>query len=126
MAKPLLPTVGTSPGRAPAGVHPEVWRLRLAVVAAREALPYATAEARLLDGLRWWLQAASSGRTAADRRLGASGPAWAEALVLVSAIAAVCSPATRTLLAPWVVRVAAAGAPAPTPGAGLDFRPFGG
>jgi hypothetical protein len=124
------PTVGTGgAARAPRGTHPEVWRLVCAVASAREALPYSTAEARLLDGLRWWLSSAARGAApgGAGGRLTPTGPAWAQALVLVSAVAAVAGPATRTLLAPWTVAVASAGAPAPSPtsAGGVDFRPFG-
>lgn len=111
--------------RAPAGVHPETWRLRCALITARDRVPFATAEARLLDGLCWFVKAAAKGATcdpAADgRRLAPGGPGWAGAVAAVGAVARVCSAETQVLLAPWCGPAGAASG-----AAGVDFRPFGG
>ncbi len=111
--------------RAPPGVHPETWRLRCALITARDRVPFATAEARLLDGLCWFVKAAAKGATcdpAADgRRLAPGGPGWAGAVAAVGAVARVCSAETQVLLAPWCGGAAAGAATG-----GVDFRPFGG
>jgi hypothetical protein len=114
---------GTFAGlRTPRGVHPETWRLYAACVTARDRVPYSSAEARLLDGLVWYVKHA--GRTAP--RLTPAGPAWADALALVAAVCRVCSVDTQALLAPWARQAPSAPGVAPPVTAGVDFRPFGG
>jgi hypothetical protein len=78
-----------------------------ALLVARERLPYADAEARLLDGLQRWV--ALEAKAAGEGRLRAVGARWAAVVGAVSAVARLCSPEAQTLLAPWAV--AGAGAP---------------
>lgn len=103
---PTRPTAGR--GRpVPKGADPAVWALAEALLVARERLPYATAEARLLDGLQRWV--ALEAKAPGEARLRAVGARWAAVVGAVSAVARLCSPEAQALLAPW----AAAGAGAP-------------
>lgn len=95
--------------RCPRGVHPEVHRLSTALLGARERLPYATAEARLLDGLQRWVRLESTS-PAAGVSLAPVGPRWAAVLAAVRAVARLCSAESAGLLAPWVVQDHGAGA----------------
>lgn len=117
------PTVGEG-RRAPRGVHPEPWRLAETLLAARSRLPYATAEARLLDGLQRWV-ALESKAPADGHALAPVGPRWALVLAAVTATARLCSAETQTMLAPWT----GGGATAPTAGvsphAAVAFHAFG-
>lgn len=115
--------------RVPRGVNPAVFRLYLALAQARGRLAYATAEARLLDGLARYVRlecgASSTGVPLTD-----VGPRWAELLGAVAATARLCSAESQALLAPWTVLVGGVGggaAPAPgvSPHAGIDFRAYG-
>jgi hypothetical protein len=103
-----------SPTRVPKGWAPEVWRLRCALLAARERLPYASANARLLDGVERWVKLQGRGKAPA-------GPWWATCCALAKAAAwATDDPATQAILAPWAGLVDVA------PVAGSGFRPLGG
>jgi hypothetical protein len=126
---PVPAGLGPSRGRPRGRAHPETWRLRDVVLAARERLPFATAEARLLDGLRWFVEREARAVPALSP---ASGVRWAQTLALVSAVHDVCSPETQALLLPWSRAVTGHG-PAPAPGAvpahpadggGLDLAPW--
>jgi len=98
----------------PRGWAAPVWALRVALLTARARLPYATAGARLLDGVERWVRMSGRGRAA-------SGPWWAHAVALTAAAAAaVDDPPTSAILAPWV------GLAVPAPVAGTGFRPLGG
>lgn len=95
---------------------PEAWRLRCAVVTARQALPYASADARLLDGVDKWLLWTGRGKPV-------PGPWWALALRLVAAMTpCLADPGAGRLVAPWCHGGGVAPADA-GPGA---FRPLGG
>src|SRR6476660_1320202 len=84
------------PDRPRRGWAPEAWRLRCALRAARERLPYATTDARLLDGVERWVLGTGLGRPV-------PGPWWALALALVTAAArCLADAASRRLVAPWV------------------------
>ena len=100
----------------PRGWAPEAWRLRCAVVVARQSLPYHTADARLLDGVDKWLLWTGKGKPV-------PGPWWTVACGLVSAVYPALADATaRALIAPWG-RGAAGAAPADAGPGG--FRPLG-
>lgn len=90
--------------------------MRMALLAARERLPYASANARLLDGVERWVRIGGRGRAAA-------GPWWATAVALVAAAAAAVDPDTALVLAPWVGLVAYA---APAVAGATAWRPIGG
>lgn len=102
------------PSRPPRYWAPEAWRLRCAVVAARQALPYHTADARLLDGVDKWLLWTGKGKPV-------PGPWWALACALARAMAPCLSDVgAGRLLAPWSQGDG-------VPGAEPDgFRPLGG
>lgn len=102
------------PARPTKGWHPDVWGLRCALWAAAVRKPYATAEARALDGAARWI--ALSGRNKAP-----SGPWWTRTLALAQAAAA-CAQCGETdaLLAPWLSRIQPGGVVAQS-----GFRPFG-
>jgi hypothetical protein len=88
--------------------------MRCAVCIARQALPYASADARLLDGVDKWLLWTGKGKPV-------PGPWWALGCALTSAMAACLSDAgARRLVAPWV---SGDGIPAAEPN---GFRPLGG
>lgn len=94
------PTAG-APRRTPRGVHPETWRLSEALLAARSRLPYASAEARLLDGVQRFVQL--DARAPVDGvSLTPTGPRWAAVLRLLAAVAPLVSDGSRAILAPWV------------------------
>lgn len=94
------PTVGGS-RPVPRGVDPEVWRLSQTLLAARQRLPYATAEARLLDGVQRWVQL--DARVPVDGvSLTPTGPRWAAVLALLAAVAPLVSDESRRMLAPWL------------------------
>jgi len=121
---------GADPTRPPRGVDATAWRLRCALRDAVARLPYATAEARLLDGLERWVKLAlTPGQTAPGApALVSTGPAWAAVLYAVAASAALVSEDSRALLAPWLALVPA---PPRAPGAGAagaaaDFHPLAG
>ncbi len=109
------------PDRPPRHTDPVVWRLRCALLSARERLPYASAEARLLDGLERYVKfAARPGLAPLDggAALRSTGPAWAAVLTAVAAAAELCGPEARGLLAPWTVLV-------PTPARAPGVAPAG-
>lgn len=117
-------TAGSDGGRrAPRGVHPEPWRLSETLLAARSRLPYATAEARLLDGLQRWL-ALECRVPVGGVSLAPSGPRWAHVLAAVTAVARLCSDDTQRLLAPWVTPGPAAPVAGVSPHAGVAFEPY--
>lgn len=118
-------TAGVYPGRrAPRGVHPTVWALSEGLLAARSRLPYATAEARLLDGLQRWV-ALEAKIPASGVSLSPAGPRWAQVLAAVVAVARLCSDETRAMLAPWAADAGPAGAVAGvSPHAGVTFAIF--
>lgn len=92
--------VGTT-RRVPRGVHPETWRLAEALLLAVQRLPYATAEARLLDGVQRFVRLEA--RAPVDGvSLTPTGPRWAAVLRVVAAVAPLVSEDSRRLLAPWV------------------------
>jgi hypothetical protein len=105
---------GRSPDGTPKGWNPDVWALRMALLTARERLPYASANARLLDGVDRWVRLSGRGRPPA-------GPWWARTCVLVRAVAeALEDRHTAALLAPWSGLVVSSDVAAPN-----GFRPFG-
>ncbi len=81
--------------------HPEVWRLSEALLAARQRLPYASPEARLLDGLQRWVQL-EGGAPDPAARLQPTTPRWDGVLALVLATARLVSEPSRRMLAPWL------------------------
>lgn len=105
-------TVGSVMRPVPRGVHPDVWRLSETLLAARRRLPYASGEARLIDGVQRFIQL--DARVPVDGvSLTPTGPRWAAVLALVSAVAPLVSDDSRRMLAPWVGAAASApGAPA--------------
>lgn len=79
-------------------------------------LPYASADARLLDGFEKWLGWRGKGQPV-------PGPQWALACALASAVgSALADPVAARLLAPWARREAVPSGDAP----GDAFRPLGG
>ena len=103
------------PARPPRGWAPEAWRLRCAVVTARQALPYASADARLLDGVDKWLLWTGKGKPV-------PGPWWGLACALTAACHSCLADAGAVrLVAPWVQHGAVPSGDA-GPGA---FRPLG-
>jgi len=79
-------------------------------------LPYASADARLLDGLEKWMGWTGKGQPV-------PGPWWALALRLVAAVVpALADPASALLVAPWA-RDGGSGQADAGPG---EFRPLGG
>lgn len=72
--------------RVPRGVHPETWRLRCALLRAREARPYSSADARLLDGVERYVRFECTS-PAGGVALAPVGPRWAAVLALVAATA---------------------------------------
>lgn len=107
-----------SPTKRPRYVDPEVWALIVVLRQARDRLPFAAAEARLVDGVHRFVRTeavAGSGSTEDAVFLRAEGPRWAAVLSLVTAVARVCSEPTRRLLAPWCPG-GVAPSPAPAPG----------
>ena len=82
---------------------------------ARQALPYASADARLLDGVDKWLLWTGKGKPV-------PGPWWGLACGLIAAShPCLASQAAARLVAPWARREAAPSGDA-GPGA---FRPLG-
>lgn len=86
--RPATPIGSAPPTRAgprvPRGVHPETWRLRCALLRAREARPYASADARLLDGVERYVRFECTS-PAGGSALAPVGPRWAAVLALVEA-----------------------------------------
>lgn len=89
--RPIPPSLrqgGSTPSpagpRVPRGVHPETWRLRHALLRAREARPYASADARLLDGVERYVRFECTS-PAGGVSLAPVGPRWAAVLALVAA-----------------------------------------
>lgn len=125
--RPSAATQGAGDGQRarPAKADPQVWRLVEALSVAMKRLPYATAEARLLDGVGRWLSLEARGLGAGGPvRLQPHGPRWAAVLALVTASARLCSDEAQALLAPWTTGVAGApGAPGVSPhaAAAADF-----
>lgn len=113
MTRAVGATAGAQP-RPPRGWDPGVWALRVALCTAVARLPYASANARLLDGVERWVRLGGRGRAAA-------GPWWGHAVALTAAAVAACDdPPTTALLAPWV------GLAGVRPGAAASaFRPLG-
>jgi len=113
---PTARAQSADPDHPPKGWHPDVWRFRCALVMATARRPYATAEARALDGAARWV--GLSGRYRAP-----TGDWWRKSLALAKA-AADCAGdlETQALLAPWTARLQANGAAGP---AASTFRPFG-
>lgn len=102
------------PARPPRYWAPEAWRLYCAVTDARQRLAYATADARLLDGVEKWLVLQGKGKPV-------PGPWWSLAVALTAqAWACLSDEPSRRLLAPWA-RPGAGPAPAD-----VGFRPLGG
>lgn len=106
---------GLDPARPPRHWAPEAWRLRCAIATARQSLPYATADARLLDGVEKWLLWTGKGKAV-------PGPWWALALALVAAMhPCLADAAAARLVAPWARETGVPGGDA-----GPDaFRPLG-
>lgn len=95
------PTVGTDGRPVPRGVHPETWRLSETLLAARRRLPYASGEARLLDGVQRFVQL--DARVPVDGvSLTPTGPRWAAVMRLLAAVAPLVSEDSRRMLAPWL------------------------
>lgn len=107
--------------RIPRGVHPAPWRLALALRAAVAVLPYASAEARLLDGLARYVRLECTA-PASGRPLTPARPAdrWADVLAAVAAVGGLVGPAARRVLAEWL---APGGQVGTAPGAGAGFVP---
>lgn len=113
--------------KKPRHVDPEVWALVLALTQARDSVPYATAEARLLDGLARWVRQAATGTLAPDGVvLAPRGPVWASVLAAVGATARLCGEGTRRLLGPWLGPSPSGAAPtagvSPARAAAADFQ----
>lgn len=107
-------SVSRDPARPPRHWAPEAHRLRCAVYDAYTRLPYASADARLLDGVEKWLGWTGKGQPV-------PGPWWNTATHLVSAVHPALADATaKALVRPWCVEPGAAPA---EPG---GFRPLGG
>lgn len=104
-------TVGAASARpVPRGVHPDVWALSEALLAARRRLPYASGEARLLDGAQRFVQL--DARVPVDGvSLTPTGPRWGAVLRLLAAIGPLVSDGSRRMLAPWLGGVAGPGVP---------------
>lgn len=100
--------------RVPRGVHPAVWALYDALEGARRRLPYATAEARLVDGLARWVRLECTA-PAGGTPLAPVGARWAAVLTAVSAVARLVSPSTAALLAPWAAGAGPVGAAGVSP-----------
>jgi hypothetical protein len=105
------------PARPPRHWAPEAWRLRCAVYDAMVRLPYASADARLLDGYEKWLGWRGKGQPV-------PGPWWALACALASAVwGGLEDTVSARLVAPWGRH----GATVPGADAGPgEFRPLGG
>lgn len=103
---------GCDPAKPPRYWAPEAWRLRCALLVARQRLPYHTADARLLDGVERWVLYTGKGKPV-------PGPWWALAVALASAAASALADADgRVLLAPWCQR-------GPTPSGETEaFKPL--
>jgi hypothetical protein len=113
-APPRRPaTVGTadpSARKVPRGVHPETWRLASTLLVARQRLPYASAEARLIDGVQRFVQLDATSPVDGVS-LAPEGPRWRAVLAVLAAIAPLVSDDSRRLFAPWI-GVGVAGTPA--------------
>lgn len=95
------PTVGADGRPVPRGVHPESWRLSETLLAARRRLPYASGEARLLDGVQRFVQLDI--RVPLDGvSLVPAGARWAAVMRLLAAVAPLVSADSRSMLAPWL------------------------
>jgi hypothetical protein len=80
-------------------------------------LPYATADARLLDGFAKWLEWTGKGQPV-------PGPWWALACALAGAVVpALADAGSARLVAPWARRD---GTVAPADAGPGEFRPLGG
>ena len=77
-------------------------------------MPYATAEARLVDGLARWVRLECTA-PASGTPLAPVGARWAAVLAAVSAVARLVSPATAALLAPWAAGAGPVGAAGVSP-----------
>lgn len=102
-----------APDRPPRGWDGGVWALRVTLLRARERLPYASPEGRLLDGVERYVRMAGRGRPS-------SGPWWANTLAVVKAVAGAVDPTTAAMLAPWSGLVVGGAVAAP-----VAFRPVG-
>ncbi len=88
--------------------------MRCAVWDAMTRLPYASADARLLDGFEKWLGWTGKGQPV-------PGPWWTVATGLVSAVYPALADATaRALVRPWCA------GPGAAPADPSGFRPLGG
>jgi hypothetical protein len=121
---------GGYPGRVssrtskPRHVDPEVWALVQALRQARDALPWGSAEARLVDGLHTFCRLEATGGSSSEAVvLAPRGPRWASVLAAVGAVARLSSEGTRRLLAPWagVQPAAPVGGVSPHRSAAADF-----
>lgn len=102
------------PARPPRHWAPEAWRLCCAVYAACSRLPYASADARLLDGFHKWMLWTGKGQPI-------PGPWWTRCCALAGALARCLADVdSASLVAPWCHGEGAA------PGEGGGFRPLGG
>jgi hypothetical protein len=110
--RPTVGVRGSDQVPVPRGVHPETWRLAQTLLVARRRLPYASAEARLVDGLQRFV--ALDAKVPVDGvSLTPGGPRWGAVVTALQAIAALVSTDTRAMLAPWLPGgVASVGAPA--------------
>lgn len=105
---------GGDPARPPRYWAPEPWRLYCALVEARVRLPYATADARLIDGVAHYVVMTGKGRATPS-------PWWTEVCDLVAAmLKCVADDGAQRLLSPWRSRTPGA---ATAPG---GFTPLGG
>ena len=103
------------PARPARHWHPEAWLLRCAVWDAGTRLPYASADARLLDGFEHWLGWTGKGQPV-------PGPWWGLACGLAAAVVpALADPVAARLVAPW-----ARDGAVPSGDASGGFRPLGG
>lgn len=102
------------PDRPRRGWAPEAWRLRCALRVARERIPYATADARLIDGVERWMLYTARGRPV-------PGPWWGRTCALVTAMRDCLEDhGGRLLVAPWCLGEGAVAAGAEPGG----FRPL--
>lgn len=115
MAEPWHPRRAGSqdPDRPRRGWAPEAWRLRCALRTAKDRMPYATADARLIDGVERWMLYTARGHAV-------PGPWWGRCCALVTAMAGcLVDREARALVAPWCLGGVSAAA-----GAAPGFRPL--
>jgi hypothetical protein len=105
--------------RVPRRVHPTAWALASDLALARSLRPYATAEARLVDGLARWVRLECTAPAGGAPLTPADAVRWGGVLAAVTATARLCGPAVQKTLARWTTP----GAGTTAPGAAAGFVP---